>query len=156
MAGNRFQHRQDARILPITNNLELNQNIDLGIACSYPYDFSICGRDDCEIGKDTLHYAVGVMGPVLNGNKIADGRAFMQWTQSFNLPVPVLVRVDETEATIGMSSALSTRYNSGRIKDLFGSQAEFERIKQFIGKEKNIADARNVHRFMQEVLYSEF
>ncbi|RLI97844.1 MAG: hypothetical protein DRO99_02275 [Candidatus Aenigmatarchaeota archaeon] len=147
---------------PLTQDSSLMGEKDVGIVTAYDYEQYKCSRHGCNCGNSGVptKYSTGVIAPVIHRKKVSDGMGFIQGMNHhcFPIPVPIAPGSDDPNSgpKLGIPVSTSIDLRAGKIRDVFGDQRLFDAVAKDTMEEKQAIDARNVHRLLQEALYSDF
>lgn len=145
---------------PLTNDFSLSADKDIGVALSFAYYHKPFGETGCESSSEEgikTYYTTGILFPRISGKRLAKGTGFINSTAYVPpLPVPSFTKsVNGTGVRLDVLVAGVSGIEIGPIDSIFGSIIDFDRFVD-IKEEEARMNAKNLHRFMQDILYSDF
>lgn len=143
----------------LTEDFAISSETDMGVCISYKYEKRMCDNPKCDSTK-TSYYVTGILDPVIHAGRVRkNGPAFIESTMHkpmMSLPFPVMDEEQGMRVRTMTPVASEIIAEMGKIGEFFGSQRKFDSMARACMDEETTMDARNIHRLMQDVLYSEF
>ncbi len=144
---------------PLTQDLLMQKNQNLCVVLMREHDQRICNDPECDKHKSYQRYFTGVFEPTINRGRVTGGKGFIHRT--VNIPVPIgmeAAKDNDGSVIISLMGTLIPQHihKSGSVKKIFGSTDQFESATDFLMEEKERINVRNLHKLMQEILYSDF
>jgi len=156
--GTRFSTAKINISHPLTEDCSIMQEGDWGLVLLYEYEKSLSTHPDFESEPIKSCYMTGVIDPVINRGRVSGGKGFIGSVMHRTIPISVSPIIEEDRIGISVSGLVATMPwdDFGSIDRIFGSQKRFDSVAKSCMDEKTAIDARNIHKLMQEALYSDF